>query len=176
MLLRTLKYLIPVGVDDGRVVDGVHSPQSHGLSMLMGFIDLSPTCNANSFGYLCEKNTVIMDMVFIEQLEVITTIGVYDWEQQIKQKLVFDIDMAHNNKPAAERDDVAFALDYSAVSAAVIHLVENGKFLLVERVAEEIAQLIQQQFSVPWVRVKVSKPGAIPHAQRVGVIIERGLR
>ncbi len=26
-----------------------------------------------------------MDKVFIEQLEVITTIGVYDWEQQIKQ-------------------------------------------------------------------------------------------
>ena len=38
-----------------------------------------------------------MDLVFIEQLEVITTIGVYDWEQQIKQKLVFDIEMGHDN-------------------------------------------------------------------------------
>ncbi|MDD1781682.1 dihydroneopterin aldolase [Enterovibrio sp. ZSDZ35] len=117
-----------------------------------------------------------MDLVFIEQLEVITTIGVYDWEQQIKQKLVFDIEMAHDNKPAAASDDVAFALDYSAVSGAIIDLVENGRFLLVERVAEDIATLIQSQFSVPWVRVKVSKPGAVPHARTVGVVIERGTR
>ncbi|EMH95515.1 bifunctional dihydroneopterin aldolase/dihydroneopterin triphosphate 2'-epimerase, partial [Klebsiella pneumoniae RYC492] len=27
-------------------------------------------------------------MLFIEQLSVITTIGVYDWEQTIEQKLV----------------------------------------------------------------------------------------
>lgn len=117
-----------------------------------------------------------MDLVFIEQLEVITTIGVYDWEQQIKQKLVFDIEMAHHNQPAATHDDVTLALDYAAVSSAVIALVETGRFLLVERVAEEIATLIQQQFFVPWVRVKVSKPGAVAQARSVGVVIERGLR
>lgn len=117
-----------------------------------------------------------MDLVFIEQLEVVTTIGVYDWEQQIKQKLVFDIEMAHDNKPAADSDDVTYALDYAAVSGAVIDLVENGRFLLVERVAEEIAALIQSRFSVPWVRVKVSKPGAVPQARTVGVVIERGTK
>lgn len=117
-----------------------------------------------------------MDLVFIEQLEVVTTIGVYDWEQQIKQKLVFDIEMAHDNKPAADSDDVTLALDYAAVSGAVIDLVENGRFLLVERVAEEIAALIQSRFSVPWVRVKVSKPGAVPQARTVGVVIERGIK
>ncbi|WP_157487847.1 bifunctional dihydroneopterin aldolase/7,8-dihydroneopterin epimerase [Grimontia celer] len=117
-----------------------------------------------------------MDLVFIEQLEVVTTIGVYDWEQQIKQKLVFDIEMAHDNKPAADSDDVAYALDYASVSGAIIDLVESGRFLLVERVAEEIAALIQSQFSVPWVRVKVSKPGAVPQARTVGVVIERGAK
>ncbi|MCC4799054.1 dihydroneopterin aldolase [Enterovibrio norvegicus] len=117
-----------------------------------------------------------MDLVFIEQLEVITTIGVYDWEQQIKQKLVFDIEMGHDNKPAANSDDVAFALDYASVSNAVIEHIEQGRFLLVERVAEEIASLIQQQFSVSWIRVKVSKPGAVPQARAVGVVIERGTR
>ena len=78
-----------------------------------------------------------LDKVFIEQLEVITTIGVYDWEQQIKQKLVLDIEMAHDNKPAGKSDDVQDALDYSQVSEAVLNHIENGRFLLVERVAEE---------------------------------------
>ncbi|ENM5736697.1 bifunctional dihydroneopterin aldolase/7,8-dihydroneopterin epimerase [Vibrio mimicus] len=114
-----------------------------------------------------------MDKVFIEQLEVITTIGVYDWEQQIKQKLVLDLEMAHDNRPAGKSDDVADALDYAQVSQAVIEHIEQGRFLLVERVAEEVAELIMNRFSVPWIRIRLTKPGAVPQAKGVGVIIER---
>jgi dihydroneopterin aldolase len=125
----------------------------------------------------CYKKVWIkMDLVFIEQLEVITTIGVYDWEQQIKQKLVLDLEMAHNNKPAAESDDVAFALNYAAVSDAVTEHIATGRFLLVERVAEEVAELIMSKFSVPWVKVRLTKPGAVVNARGVGVVIERGQR
>lgn len=114
------------------------------------------------------------DRVFIEQLEVITTIGVYDWEQEIKQKLVLDIEMAHNNQPAGNSDNVEDALDYFSVSQAVLAHIQNGRFLLVERVAEEVAALIMNQFNVPWLRIKLRKPGAVPQARSVGVVIERG--
>ena len=117
-----------------------------------------------------------MDIVFISQLEVITTIGVYEWEQEIQQKLVLDLEMAHDNRAAAQSDDVQYALDYAKVSAAVTSHIANGRFLLVERVAEEVAALIQSQFSVPWVKVRLTKPGAVVNAQGVGVIIERGQR
>lgn len=115
-----------------------------------------------------------MDKVFIEQLEVITTIGVYDWEQEIKQKLVLDIEMAHDNKPAGKSDDVVDALDYAQVSQAVLQHIEGGRFLLVERVAEEIAELIMSKFNVPWITIRLTKPGAVAQAKGVGVIIERG--
>ena len=115
-----------------------------------------------------------MDKVFINQLSVVTTIGVYDWEQQIQQRLILDIEMAHNNQAAGASDNVQDALDYAKVSQAVIAHVEQGRFLLVERVAEEIASLIMTQFAVPWVRIKVTKPTAVVQAQGVGVIIERG--
>ncbi|PWI33524.1 dihydroneopterin aldolase [Vibrio albus] len=114
-----------------------------------------------------------MDKVFIEQLEVITTIGVYDWEQEIKQKLVLDIEMAHDNRPAGKSDDVADALDYAQVSQAVLEHIENGRFLLVERVAEEVAELLMERFSVPQVKIRLTKPGAVPQARGVGVEIER---
>ncbi|HDZ9391206.1 TPA: bifunctional dihydroneopterin aldolase/7,8-dihydroneopterin epimerase [Vibrio cholerae] len=114
-----------------------------------------------------------MDKVFIEQLEVITTIGVYDWEQQIKQKLVLDLEMAHDKRAAGKSDDVADALDYAQVSQAVLEHIEQGRFLLVERVAEEVAELIMTRFAVPWIRIRLTKPGAVPQAKGVGVIIER---
>jgi len=115
-----------------------------------------------------------MDIVFIDHLSVITTIGVYDWEQTIQQKLVFDVEMARDNRKAAASDDVNDCLSYADVSQAIIDHVANGKFALVERVAEEIATLLLARFASPWVRIKVSKPGAVAQAREVGVIIERG--
>ncbi|MBV4367154.1 bifunctional dihydroneopterin aldolase/7,8-dihydroneopterin epimerase [Erwinia sp. BNK-24-b] len=115
-----------------------------------------------------------MDIVFIEQLSVITTIGVYDWEQTISQKLVFDVEMAWDNRKAAASDDVNDCLSYADVSEAIIAHVAGGRFALVERVAEEVATLLLTRFSSPWVRIKLSKPGAVAQALQVGVIIERG--
>lgn len=114
-----------------------------------------------------------MDIVFIEQLCAITTIGAYDWEQTIKQKLIFDIEIAWDNRQAASSDDVDDCLNYADISERVISYVESRRFALVERVAEEVASLILTQFHSPWVRIKVSKPGAVARAASVGVVIER---
>ncbi len=115
-----------------------------------------------------------MDIVFIEQLTVITTIGAFDWEQTIQQKLVFDVEMAWDNRKAAASDDVNDCLSYADVSEAIINHVAGGRFALVERVAEEVASLLLTRFNSPWVRIKLSKPGAVAQAAQVGVIIERG--
>lgn len=115
-----------------------------------------------------------MDIVFIEQLSVITTIGVYDWEQTIEQKLVFDIEMGWDNRKSAKSDDVNDCLSYADISETVIANVEGQRFALVERVAEEVADLLLSKFNSPWVRIKLSKPGAVARAANVGVIIERG--
>lgn len=117
-----------------------------------------------------------MDIVFIEQLNVITTIGVYDWEQTIRQRLVFDIEMGWDNRKAAASDKVEDCLSYADVSEAIIEKVESERFALVERVAEEVADLLMTRFSIPWIKIKVSKPGAVAAAKQVGVIIERGSR
>lgn len=114
-----------------------------------------------------------MDIVFIEQLSVITTIGVYDWEQGIEQKLMFDIEMGWDNRQAAASDDVQDCLSYADVSEAVISHVTGQRFALVERVAEEVANLLLTRFNSPWIRIKVSKPGAVARAANVGVVIER---
>ena len=115
-----------------------------------------------------------MDIVFIEQLSVITTIGVYDWEQTIEQKLVFDIESGWDNRKSAKSDDENDCLSYADISETVIGHVEGQRFALVERVAEEVAELLLTKFNSPWVRIKLSKPGAVARAANVGVIIERG--
>ena len=113
------------------------------------------------------------DRVCIEGLTILTTIGVYDWEKSIKQKLVLDIEIAWNNQPAGMSDNVEDCLDYAKVSQSVIDFVENNQFNLIEHVAECVAEMILQDYSVPWIRIKVSKPTAVVAARNVAIIIVR---
>ena len=115
-----------------------------------------------------------MDIVFIDQLTVFTTIGVYDWEQGMQQKLVLDVEMAWDNRQAAASDDVNHCLSYADVADAILQHLTHNRFALVERVAEEVASLLMTRFNTPGVRIKVSKPGAVAQAAQVGVRLERG--
>ena len=113
------------------------------------------------------------DRVLIEGLTVLTTIGVYEWEKTIKQKLILDLEMSWDNKPAGESDDVSLCLDYFLVSQSITSFIQSTQFELIECVAERVAQLVIQKFSVQWLKVKVSKPSAIANASNVAVVIER---
>jgi dihydroneopterin aldolase len=110
------------------------------------------------------------DKVFIEGLEIDTLIGIYDWERRIRQTLVFDIEMAFDNRIPAASDDIALTLNYKDVSKRLIDYVGQSGFGLVETLAERCAEIILGEFNVS-MRLKLSKPGA--GARAVGVIIER---
>jgi 7,8-dihydroneopterin aldolase/epimerase/oxygenase len=114
-----------------------------------------------------------MDKVFIEALEIETLIGIYDWERRIRQSLLFDIEMAFDNRKPAASDDIADTLNYKAVSKRLIEYVSASSFGLVETLAERCAEIILTEFAVSHVRLKLSKPGAVRGARAVGVIIER---
>lgn len=115
-----------------------------------------------------------MDRVFIEGLEVDTVIGAYDWERSIRQCLRLDLSFAWDNRPAAAGDDLSKALDYAALSARIQAFAQEAQFLLVETFAERLAETLMSEFHIPWLRLKLTKPGAVPAATGVGVEIERG--
>ena len=114
------------------------------------------------------------DLVFIEDLRIQTVIGVYDWEREITQTVSLDLQMAFDISSAGKSDDIADTLDYKAVSKRLIQFVEASEFQLVEALAEHCARIVLNEFPVTWLRLKLSKPGAVRGSSAVGVIIERG--
>lgn len=114
------------------------------------------------------------DKVFIRELTTFATIGAYDWEHTIKQRLVFNIDMAWDFTQAAATDNVQYCLNYAEVSEKVIEFVESQPFKLVETVAHQVADLLQKNYQLSWIRVELHKPKAVAQASSVGVIVERG--
>jgi dihydroneopterin aldolase len=115
-----------------------------------------------------------MDTVFISGLRVDTIIGVYPWERRVRQTLVLDLELAGDNRRAAASDRIEDALDYAAIGNRVHAYIEESEFQLVETVAERVAELILAEFGVSWLRLRLAKPGALPAAREVGVVIERG--
>ena len=117
-----------------------------------------------------------MDIVFIRELRVNTIIGVYDWERTVRQSVVLDLEMATDIRAAASEDALAHTLDYAAISNRLVDFIERSEFELVETMAEQVASIVLSEFAVPWLRLRLCKPGAVASARDVGVVIERGVR
>lgn len=117
-----------------------------------------------------------MDTVFINDLRIETIIGIYDWERTVKQTISLDLELGTDIRRAAETDAIEDTLNYKAVAKRLIAFVEASEYQLVETLAEKIAAIVLSEFSVPWMKLTVHKPGAVRGSRDVGVIIERGDR
>jgi len=117
-----------------------------------------------------------MDIIFLHEMKVETVIGIWDWERKIRQTVVIDLEMAADIRKAAASDSVDDTLNYKLVAKRLQQFIGDSEFHLVETLAEKIAAIVNDEFGVPWVRVRVNKPGAIRGARDVGVLIERGER
>ena len=117
-----------------------------------------------------------MDIVYISDLKVDTVIGIYDWERRIRQTVSLDLEMAADIARAAASDHIDDALNYKAIGKRIIQYIEDSDFQLVETLAERVAQLVLEEFGVAWLKLRLSKPGALRGSRDVGVIIERGER
>jgi 7,8-dihydroneopterin aldolase/epimerase/oxygenase len=114
-----------------------------------------------------------MDTIFIHALKSETIIGIYDWERQVRQTVLIDLEFSADIRKAALTDSIDDTLNYKRVAKQVLAFVEASQFQLVETLAEHVAMLVLEEFGVGWVRITLSKPGAVRSSRDVGVAIER---
>jgi len=117
-----------------------------------------------------------MDIVYLRDLRIDTVIGIYDWERRTRQTVILDLEMGADIARAAATERIEDALNYKEVAKRLIQFVGESDFQLVETLAERCADIIRNEFGVPWVRLTLNKKGAVRGATDVGVIIERGER
>jgi|TARA_B100001105_G_scaffold253688_1_gene247750 dihydroneopterin aldolase len=127
-----------------------------------------------NFNKSAKTGKQMMDIVYIRELEIRTIIGIFDWERDQRQVVSLDLELGTDIREAAATDSIEKALDYKAVSKRLIDFVENSEFFLVETLAERIADILLKEFKVPWLKLRVGKPGAVTGSKDVGVVIIRG--
>ena len=91
-----------------------------------------------------------MDIIYLHDLRIDSVIGVFDWERRIRQTVILDLEMAADIRRAAASDKLADTLNYKAVAKRLIEFVGSSEFQLVETLAERVAELVLNEFAVPW--------------------------
>ena len=114
-----------------------------------------------------------MDKIFIHALKTEAIIGIFDWERQVKQTVIIDVEISADITKAALSDSIHDTINYKRIPKRVLAFVEESSFHLVETLAEHVAMLLLEDFGVAWVRISLSKPGAIRSSRDVGVVVER---
>lgn len=114
-----------------------------------------------------------MDKIYIEELQLLAIIGVYDWERQAKQKLLLDLVLHLPLKDAGDTDDLSKTVDYAQVSSDMEALCEAHQPKLLEFLGEKMCSHILAHYPVSKVELKLSKPDILPKAKNVAVYLQR---
>ena len=117
-----------------------------------------------------------MDVIFISDLRLDLLIGVYDWERKVPQTVQLDLEIGIPDASRPRSDRIRETIDYAKVIERIQASLKQDRFLLVERLAEHLAQLVMTEFKAPWDKVSVSKLAVEKDVKRVGITIERGKR
>lgn len=108
----------------------------------------------------------------IRNLRLRTLIGFNPDEKVKKQDVVLNIEIKYAVGDAVLRDHVDEALNYKVITKSVIRHVEQGQFLLLEKLVSDVLGICSEHPSAHYARVTVDKPHALRFADSVSLTLE----
>lgn len=114
-----------------------------------------------------------MDRIYIRDLALRCIIGIYPKERKKKQKVVINIVLETDLRPAGRSDSIQNTVDYKTIKLNIIDFVEKSGFQLIESLAEKIAEICLTDLRVHAVSVTVDKPGALRFSRSAAVEVRR---
>jgi FolB domain-containing protein len=117
-----------------------------------------------------------LDKLHIRDLMLRCIIGLNDWEREKKQDVLINIVLYADLSIACQSDRIEDTVDYKAIKQKVVDMVESSSYMLVERLAQKIADICLENPRIQRVKVTIDKTGALRFARSVGVEIMRERR
>lgn len=109
--------------------------------------------------------------VFVRDLMLVCSIGIYAFEKQIRQRVRVNAELLVDPPPPS--DAFADVLNYETIVTGITAIAQSGHIDLVETFADRIVALCFRDWRVRQVRVVIEKLDVYPEAESVGVMIER---
>ncbi len=117
-----------------------------------------------------------MEQIRITGLNVDTLIGVYDWERKRTTRLKLTLALSVDLADAMASDKVSDTIDYAAVAAHCQMFATQSEYELLEAFGSALMDSVLKQFSVSKIELTVDKPGILPDADSVAVVMARAAK
>ncbi|MFU3926750.1 dihydroneopterin triphosphate 2'-epimerase [Pseudomonas paraeruginosa] len=112
-----------------------------------------------------------MARIRVKDLRLRTFIGIKEEEILNKQDVLINLTILYPATDAVEVNDIEHALNYRTITKAIIRHVEENRFALLERMAQEILDLVMENPAVRYAEVEVDKPHALRFAESVSITL-----
>jgi dihydroneopterin aldolase len=99
----------------------------------------------------------VTDRIELRGLRVLAVCGALPEERDRAQPFQVDLDVSVDLSPAGRTDQLADTVDYGALARSVARVAADGRFTLMERLAERIAEEVGADARVESVTVAVHK-------------------
>ena len=112
--------------------------------------------------------------LFLKDLDVLTSIGIHDFELSAPQRLLIDVDLYVDLKATSSScDELQQVVDYDFIRQVVFARIKKGHINLQETLCDELATLLLENKQVLAVQLSTRKPDVYPDCAAVGVEIFR---
>ena len=105
----------------------------------------------------------------IRDLRLRTFIGINEDEKKNQQDVVINIRIHYQAEKAVTFNVIEEALNYRTITKRVITHVERNRFLLLERMTDEVLSLVMEHPQVMWADVTIDKPHALRFSDSVSI-------
>ncbi|BAU76419.1 dihydroneopterin triphosphate 2'-epimerase [Metapseudomonas furukawaii] len=112
-----------------------------------------------------------MARIRVKDLRLRTFIGIKEEEILNKQDVLINLTILYPASEAVDCNDIEHALNYRTITKAIIRHVEENRFALLERLTQEILDLVMANPSVRYAEVEVDKPHALRYAESVSITL-----
>ncbi len=107
----------------------------------------------------------------VKNLRLRTFIGIKEEEINNRQDVIINLTIFYSALAAVEENEIEYALNYRTITKAIIAHVENNRFALLERLTQELVDLVMEYKEVRYVEVEVDKPQALRYSDSVSVTL-----
>ena len=111
-----------------------------------------------------------MARIRVKDLCLRTFIGINEDEINNKQDVLINLTILYAAQEAVRDNDIDHALNYRTITKAIIAHVEGNRFALLERLTQELLDLVMSNESVLYAEVEVDKPHALRFAESVSIL------
>lgn len=107
----------------------------------------------------------------VKNLRLRTFIGIKEEEINNKQDVIINLTILYHAQAAVEENEIEYALNYRTITKAIITHIENNRFALLERLTQDLVNLVMEYKEVQYVEVEVDKPQALRYSDSVSVTL-----